>query len=220
MQSLILKSMSLLLLLAPAYWWWQSGSDIAGYVGGGAPPGQWAYLVAKLTGLYGFIAIWLQVSYGLARHQSILGKYRWRMSTHRWLGLATALLLTVHFGSYLLAVTLRNGKFPWQMLLPVFDAGQYRTALSLGLLSLVATGVAVIVGLLHRRGRQSRPRLWIGLHRLGIAALAAGLVHGMMVGTETNVIQLTLLYYAMAAVTGVLLINRVRIAVTGAENPS
>jgi DMSO/TMAO reductase YedYZ heme-binding membrane subunit len=88
------------------------------------------------------------------------------------------------------------------LLWPTFH-GFYRSVLSLGAIALICIVVAVASVLAWRQAK--RARRW--LHRLAMVAFALVLVHSYLVGSETRVGMMPLLYGVMicSVVAGVAL---------------
>jgi DMSO/TMAO reductase YedYZ heme-binding membrane subunit len=180
-------------LLIPAAALLSTTGDPTVYLRYEVPSGQAAYFAAKVFGLYALAALWLQALLGLTGPAASewLG-LREPARLHRFLGALAAALVVAHVVSFVSAASLREGQFAYKLLWPTFH-GFYRSVLSLGAIALICIVVAVASVLAWRRA--PRARRW--LHRLAMVAFALVLVHSYLVGSETRVGMMPLLYGAM-----------------------
>lgn len=172
------------LLCIPAVTWLSVTGNPLGDLYNELPPGQLLYRFSKLAGLYAVMLLWMQVMYGLLktlpRVQGILPI--WSVSLHRGLGLSVLVLALLHFGLFVIAVSLRKQAVAWNLFLPDFSQGFYTSVVSVGWCALLVLLIVAIVGLL--RNKLSGP--WLKLHRLALLVLWAGMVHGLLIGTDTS----------------------------------
>lgn len=172
------------LCCVPAIVWTASVNDPMAYVRwGGLPPGQQWYLAAKLAGLLGFCLFWAQCILALARHVAPLSKWfvvdlRW----HRKLGLVTASLVLAHVVLFVVAASLRTGQPAWDLLLPDFTHGYYRSRIALGAAAFWLVCLTVFAGWRTMRGA----RRWKIVHLLWPVVFGLVFWHAFTIGTESR----------------------------------
>ena len=172
---------------------------------GGMPPGQQLYLVAKLAGLLAFCLFWTQCVLALARHAVIVpGFPSSDLRLHRRLGLATAALILVHVGCFLVATTMRTGHAAWDLLLPVFDQGFYKFNVGLGVVAFWLVCGTVFAGWRVSRGA----RRWKAIHLLWPAVFGLAFWHAFTIGTESRFGGMRYLVLALVASLVVALLAR------------
>lgn len=182
------------ILIAPIMIWLQSTGYSMGDLRSGGLPGQSYYLLSKLVGLYAIIAMACQVLYGLSKQ---LPSSRlippWAVSRHRLLGVATLVLILLHAGLFILAVSIRKQEFAAGLLIPHFFKDFYHTMVSVGWLSLVI----VLCVVAARVARNRLPFNWLWIHRLATPAIFLALLHALMIGSETRIGVLMYIYIAL-----------------------
>lgn len=169
------------LLFCPLLLWWDSANvpDLYRY---GAPAGQLYYVFAKLAGLYAVLALWLQAMGLLLRDSACQAMLpAWSMSRHRWIGRISVLAVVLHATLFITAVSLRQGGIAWGWFLPNVN-GFYHTAASLGWLATVLMAAALMALAYRKRF----PFTWRIVHRIMLAVVVLGFVHGYLIGTETR----------------------------------
>lgn len=174
----------LALCCAPVTVWTLTVNDPMAYVRlDGLPPGQQLYLVAKLAGLLAFCLFWAQCMIALARHLPILST--WLASDLRWhrnLGIVTALLLLAHVALFVMAASLRTGHMAWDLLLPDFTHGYYRSNIALGAMAFWLVCLTVFAGWRTMRGG----RRWKPVHLLWPVVFGLVFWHAFTIGTESR----------------------------------
>ncbi len=148
------------------------------------PPGQLLFSLSKLAALYAISMLWLQVMYGLLKgnvfaHHALP---HWSVNAHRYLGIATLVMVMSHVFLFLAAVTLRTHSLPLHFLMPNFTDGYYAGAVSLGWCALVGLLVVATIGLL----RSNMQGVWLWAHRLSLGVIVLALVHAQLVGSEAQ----------------------------------
>lgn len=176
-----------------------------------APPGQVNYVLAKIAGMLAMLVLSLQVGYGLSVRALGPAAPRWNTLVHASLGTTGFALLVAHVLLFQSAVALRTGHWPWQQYLPDFSQDSYRSALSIGAIGLFLFTVVFTAGTF----RHVLGRAFVWIHRLAPFALGAGLVHGLLIGTESQVVWITVVYVAVGAIVLWLFVKR--IGVVGQE---
>jgi predicted ferric reductase len=193
--------------------WLQTTDDLRVYFNGDQLPGQWLYILSKLAALYASVALCLQAIYALVSRAA--PERPWALDFHKALGLATFGCATLHVLLYLTAAAMRNKIVPFDMLLPTFSKGFYRSALSLGLLCWMLMAVVVAAGAL----RKYVPRgAWLFVHRVAPLVVALALLHGLLVGSEAKTTLLTLFYMVLGTATFAALLWRLRPLATMRRN--
>jgi sulfoxide reductase heme-binding subunit YedZ len=156
--------------------------------------GQFLYVLSKALGLYAFVALWLQVMYGLLGEE---GRRRIGVKSdvrlHRNLAIIIIFLFVLHIGLFVAGASLRNGHFAYALLLPNFFGPYYPAIVSLGLLGAVLLSSAAVFA--ARRTRW--PRVWRWGHRLAVPAFVLIFFHSFLIGSETRLGLLELLYFGM-----------------------
>ncbi len=186
-----------LVCCAPLIVWMASVQHPLSYVRfGGMPPGQQLYLVAKLAGLLAFCLFWAQCMLALARHAPMLpGFPASNPELHRRLGVATAALILVHVGCFVVASRLRTGHPAWDLLRPVFDQGFYKFNVGLGVVAFWIVCVTVFAGWRTSRGG----RRWKAIHLLWPAVFGLAFWHAFAIGTESRFGAMRYLVLALVA---------------------
>lgn len=170
-----------LMLVMPVFVWFLSiGTDPFDSLSYEALPGQRLYLFSKLLGLIAIALIWLQVMIMLLRHQQWLKKLYVR-NYHRGLGYGIGAASLLHATFFYIAVWIRKDEIPWDLLVPVFGDGYYKSMMSVGVVSLVLMGV----GIYHGRKAMGNYRP-IQAHRVVFVLLALVFVHSLAIGTESR----------------------------------
>jgi predicted ferric reductase len=184
------------LMMMPVLIWWESVGDITIYLEYETPPGQVSYIFSKLAGLYAIMLLWLQVVLALTKGTPAGRTLSfWNLRFHRYLGIGAFAFILMHAALFLTAVSVRKGHLAYGVLLPKFGEGFYAFAVALGVLALYGSIMVVIAGYLRTRG--VRTAKW--LHRISLAAVAAALVHCLLIGTETRSVLMLAVYSLMSA---------------------
>ena len=139
---------------------------------------------ADLVIAYAFVLLWLQVMFGLLKHDPF-SEYllpQWSMGKHRLLGIATLLTAWAHFLLFVAAVSLRKDTIAYDLLLPEFGKGIYFIAVSLGWFALVGMTVVAVAGML----RNKTHGIWVLAHRFSLVVVLLALVHAQMIGSEAK----------------------------------
>ncbi|MEW6167771.1 MAG: hypothetical protein AB1651_08735 [Pseudomonadota bacterium] len=144
-------------------------------------PGQTIYYVSKFTALYAAVLLWLQAIGGLLSRREAQALVLPGPEQHRWLGLLVLGLVALHGGTFVLAVSIRAGHPSLDWFVPAFNAGYYKSIVSLGVIGLLCLVAAAIAALLRRRSTH-----WRILHRTALAGVALGGIHSLAIGSETR----------------------------------
>jgi predicted ferric reductase len=162
--------------------WTLSVNDPMAYVRwSGLPPGQQWYLAAKLAGLLAFCLFWAQCVIALARHVPRMSS--WLASDLRWhrnLGITTALLMLAHVVFFVVAASFRTGQVAWDLLLPDFSHGYYRSNIALGAVAFWLVCLTVFAGWRTMRGGRG----WKPIHLLWPVVFGLVFWHAFTIGTE------------------------------------
>lgn len=164
--------------------WLGTVNDPMSYVRlNGLPPGQQFYLIAKLAGLIAFCVFWLQCMLALARYVPVVPGFPVSdLRLHKRLGFATALLIVLHAGLFILAASLRTGHASWDLLLPNFSHGYYRLNVGLGAIAFWIVCLTVFAGWRTARGHRG----WKVVHLLWPLVFGLAFVHAFAIGTESR----------------------------------
>ena len=174
----------LLICCAPLIVWMASVNDPMSYARlNGLPPGQQLYLIAKFAGLSAFFLFWLQCMLALARYAPIVAGFPVSdLRLHRRLGAATALLILAHVALFIVAASLRTGHASWDLLLPSFTHGYYKSNVGLGAIAFWIVCLMLFAGWRISRGQQR----WKALHMLWPVVFGLGFLHAFAIGTESR----------------------------------
>lgn len=182
------------LLCIPGVTWLSTAGDPVDYWQYEVPPGQFTYLLSKLAGLYAVVVFWLQLLYGLlgSRGRELL-HVELGNRFHRRLGVIVALLVVAHFALFVAGATIRTEHFASQYLVPSFSHGYYRVITTVGLFGAVLLLAGVCVGLTRRRIGS----FWRFGHWIVIPAFILGVIHSLLIGSESRISPMTVLYGLM-----------------------
>jgi DMSO/TMAO reductase YedYZ heme-binding membrane subunit len=173
-----------LVCCAPIIVWGASVNDPMAYLrGSGLPSGQQLYLLAKLAGLLAFSLFWLQCMLTLARYApKRLGFPMSDLWAHKCLGIATALLIFGHVGSFIGAASARTGHLAAELLLPSFTQGHYKLYVGLGAIAFWLVCATVFAGWQRARG----VRRWRAVHQLWPLVFGLVFLHAFCIGSESR----------------------------------
>lgn len=105
----------------------------------------------------------------------------WNLFWHRYLGALTLVMIIAHIACFVTAVSLRKAAFAGGLLLPNIS-DFYRASITVGLLGFAMALVAVLFAV----ARRHFSGVWIFVHRLMMLVVLFGLVHSLLIGTETR----------------------------------
>jgi methionine sulfoxide reductase heme-binding subunit len=170
-------------------------------------PGTAAWSIARASGITAFVALSLDVVFGLFVSTRAADRVLPRASStelHRWLS-GVALSLTA---THLLALLVDPfvGYDALDLLVPL--ASSYRPV-AVGLGVLAAWGALVVHGSFALRKRLG-PKAWRRLHFVSFAVWSMALLHGLFAGTDTGQPGVLALYAASGSTVAVLIAIRVR----------
>lgn len=173
-----------LLFLIPGWVFLTTEGDLSVYFLYPVPIGQFLYLLCKLCGLYAIVCFGLQLLQGLLAScgYSLLGTAI-SPASHRRMGLWVLVLMLLHIGLFVTAVSLRNGHFAYQFLLPNFFESYYPAMVSLGLIAACLLLLTVLSAILGKSGKGR----WFWGHRLAWPAFFLALFHSYSIGSETRI---------------------------------
>jgi predicted ferric reductase len=190
-------------LTAPGLVFLASTGDLGLYFREPVPPGQFLYVLAKVTGLYAITLIWVQLMLGALRPWLEAAFSPGALARlHLRLGPLALLLVLAHALLFASAVSLRSqGHFPWTLFVPQLTGPYYPRRVSLGVMALFLLFTAAAGAALRRR--RGFRAVWRKLHVLNYAVFALALLHSFSIGSETRTEPLTALYAGMALSAGV-----------------
>jgi len=201
--SRLLDAVLITLFVIPGIAWLSNTGDIASYFLYTNLDGQFIYVLSKLVGLYAMMFIWLQILLGLLKPQ--IKRYYGDLTpkSHRWLGIISLILVILHVGLFVAAVSLRNDHFAWKLFVPNFFQGYYALMLTIGLFALITLLASVISrGVLAKANNAIK--LWV--HRLVLVAFFMILIHSYTIGTESQLGMMSMIYLLMfGSITGILI---------------
>lgn len=180
---LLLGMLGLSTLVIPLAVWRLSVGNPLEYFTHRVPPGQSLYALSKLSGLLALALYWLQGITALARFAPKLrSSFSVNRQQHVALGTSVLLLVLTHVVLFIAASTARTGHSALDLLLPEFDAGYFRTYISLGAIAFWGLGVAIYAGWRRWHGHEG----WKWVHRGVFVVFALGFLHGISIGSETR----------------------------------
>ena len=194
-------------LCLPGVTWLSTTGNIVDYWRYDVPPGQVMYVASKLAALYAFVVFWLQLIYGLLGHagRTRLGIERGH-SFHVKLGSLVIALVALHAGLFVLGASVRTHQFASQYLTPSFASGYYRMVITLGIVAAVLVMFAAFFA--------GARRLWMRAWRLGhwavIPAFALASVHSLLIGSESRIEPMTILYTGGIVIALLVIVWRLR----------
>lgn len=182
-------SIYLLLLFIPGYTVWQNGGFTA------QDTKTLTYLFLRLTGLYGFILIFVQIMLGAYMDfaRTIFGPKA--LNFHMTQGIAAYGLILAHPVLFLLNMATAGIPNPLILLLPNFTSA-YETYLSFGKIGFILLTIAVFAG--RARNISFLQKHWRKFHILNYVAFWFIFVHSFNVGSDVKTIPFSWLYPIMA----------------------
>jgi predicted ferric reductase len=178
--------------------------------------GPWLWIGSRAAGVAGFVALTLEVGFGLlvstGAGDGWIARAR-AVDLHGWLS-AIALAL---IGGHALALA-GDGFVRFDVLDAVvpFVAPYRPFAVGLGV---IAAWLAIVVHVSFRLRRRLGARAWRRLHYLSFAVFALAVVHGLAAGSDADRTWLRLVYAgALALVTGLTIVRIV--GARGARRPA
>jgi predicted ferric reductase len=176
--------------IPPLTWWISNGGPLA-YATHNVPPGQSLFVASKLFALMALSLFWLQCMTALSRKTPALrGFFELTRRQHIVLGCVTAGVVLLHVGLFMTASTLRTHHAAWDLLVPTFVQGFYKTNISLGAIAFWLLLLALLAGVLRLR----RSAIWPWVHRTIFIVFALGFLHGISIGSETRFGLMTYVY--------------------------
>ena len=150
------------------------------------------WLLTRSAGVGAYLMLYLTVAWGLLATTSLVAKRVSKRSStlfHGFVASAGLLLLALHLIGLLLD---RFVPFePLDVLVP-YRASYRPFANALGIVAMYATVVVVASSWVRR---QLRPALWRAIHLLAVPAFAMALLHGVLAGSDSARVGMTLLYW-------------------------
>lgn len=185
-----------LIFLIPGWVFLKTEGDLSVYFLYPVPIGQFLYLLCKLCGLYAIVCFGLQLLQGLLAScgYSMFGTAI-SSASHRRLGLWVIILMILHSGLFVTAVSLRNGHFAYQFLLPNFFESYYPAMVSLGFIAACLLLLTVLSAILGKSGKGR----WLWGHRLAWPAFFLALFHSYSIGSETRIAPMQYVFGLMLA---------------------
>lgn len=181
-------------LVVPLFLWLSEVGNPLAYWQLHTPPGQKFYTLSKLCGLLSVGLVWLQLVSKFSSSTPLSPVYsRQSLEQHRSLGMWVMVVLVGHAALFVTAVSVRADHLALKMMGPTFTVDFFTTAVSLGVIALYLMIVGIVAAVLLLTVR--RPVLkW--LHRLVYVTFILGIVHSVLIGSETRSI-LALAWYSM-----------------------
>jgi len=192
MRATLSKVFLVLIFACPLCIWFYT-SDVYSYYRYGSPVGQIWYVSSKLFGLYAVLLLWFQAISSLLKDTRYWVKFPcWTMLRHQYIGTASLFLVVLHVFSFTVATSLRKDTFAWRLLLPDFS-DFYHTSISVGLFAFLILIFSFLVAIFRTR----IPFNWRYLHRGMLIAIALGIIHSFLIGTETRYGVYKLFYFLL-----------------------
>lgn len=173
------------MLIVATVAWLQTTHNPLSYFSEQIPPGQTFYIFSKLFGLYSIVLLGVQLCVGLAK-LPVLSKQ------HRILGVLTLVVIIIHMGLFVTAVSMRSGYLNFSILVPNFIDNPFNRAVSFGVLAFLLLCLVALAGVFyHLAGRL----LW--LHRFSYLCFGLAMFHSVLIGTETRSFIMLFLYFSI-----------------------
>lgn len=150
------------------------------------------WLLTRSAGVGAYLMLYLTVAWGLLATTSLVAKRVSKRSStlfHGFVASAGLLLLALHLIGLLLD---RFVPFELLDLLVPYRASYRPFANTLGIVAMYATVVVVASSWVRKR---LRPALWRAIHLLAVPAFAMALLHGVLAGSDSARVGMTLLYW-------------------------
>lgn len=150
------------------------------------------WLLTRSAGVGAFLMLYLTVAWGLLATTSLVAKRVSKRSStlfHGFVASAGLLLLALHLIGLLLD---RFVPFELLDLLVPYRASYRPFANTLGIVAMYAMVVVVASSWVRK---QLRPALWRAIHLLAVPAFAMALLHGVLAGSDSARVGMTLLYW-------------------------
>lgn len=177
-------------VIPPLTWWISNGGPFA-YLTHNVPPGQSLFVASKLCALMALSLFWLQCMTALSRKTPALrGFFEFSRRQHVVLGFSAAAVVVLHVGLFMTASALRTQHAAWDLLVPTFVQGFYKTNISFGAIAFWLLLLALVAGLFRLR----RTAVWSWVHRTVLVVFALGFLHGISIGSETRFGLMTYVY--------------------------
>ena len=167
--------------------------------------GPWPWLASRAAGVTAFVALTLDVTFGLFVSTGAADRWISRarsVDIHRWLSSAALALVATHalllLGDDFVRFDLLDAMVPF--------LSPYRpAAVALGLFAAALAGLVHMSFVMrHRIGVAA----WKRLHRLTFGIFALAIAHGLLAGTDASAPWLRGLYLVSAAAVAALLLQR------------
>lgn len=180
---------------------------VAHYLTNDTPPAQLLYVFSKAMGLVSISIIVFQVFVGLS-HSAVAAPLKRLIDVplnwHSKLGGALCASILTHCLCFAAANSLRTGQVAWQLLLPTFSQGYYKSAISIGAIALYLLIFAVCTRFLSIIPAHLQ-RLF---HRFALLGATFSIVHAWLIGSEFRQLLVWMLVAAGISV-GVFLAKRI-----------
>lgn len=163
------------------------------------------WLLTRSAGVGAYLMLYLAVAWGLLATTSLVtDRVSKRSSTafHGFVASAGLLLLALHLVGLLLD---RYVRFDVLDLLIPYRAPYRPFALTLGIVAMLATVIVLASSWTRKR---MRPALWRAIHLLAVPAFAMALLHGLLAGSDSARIGMTIIYWATGSTILFLVIVR------------
>ena len=184
-------------LFVPSWYWFDSSINLLAYFQPSVPRGQLYYVLSKLFGLYGLVALCLQIVLGVIGSKVL---FRW----HQRIGILLVLFTFMHLFLFMVAASMRSGALKLGSVFPGFTTGFYHTAVSLGSIAFLLLLLVAAIGV----SRHRFPLFFKSLHRLAFVAGLLAALHSFFIGTETRYIGMVCLYVFTVGFISVTVLQR------------
>ena len=189
-------------IFVPGMIWSQQTGELGLYFSNAVPKGQLLYVISKLTGLYAFFFLMVQLLLSIScRYQLI--QLSWMGRLHKITGSVIVLMALAHLLLFFSAVSLRQDHPAWGLFFPNLK-DFYHTHLTFGLIGLwliLAVGISGII----RRIRKSPYAQMI--HRAYFISVGLIYLHVLAIGTESQSSAGLAFYLGLGGLFVVLLIT-------------
>lgn len=170
-----------ILFLFPGVIWIQQTGDIRFYFSNSVPDGQLLYVLSKLTGLYAFFFLMIQILVSLSSRYQVI-PLPWISKLHKIGGSFVFLLSFLHLLLFFSAVSLRQEQLALGLLVPNLS-DFYHTQLTFGLIGLWLLLLVVVTGLIRTiRKSQYAPMI----HRVCLFSTVLIYLHVLAIGSESQ----------------------------------
>lgn len=175
----------------------------------GVTGGKWPWIIARVSGLVAYVLLFLIMLLGEAVKTGLT--YRFMSPTtvwavHKYFGIALSFVVLAHIVSLLFDDFLN---FTLVELLVPMVSHFSPVLVSLGIIGLYLFAAIAVSSLWYL---DKFPRFWRLLHYMGYPTFVLLFLHGVLIGTDTKLLLVQIMYWVTAGILSAFTIYRLRIS--------